>query len=168
MSAVNTLKEEVRMTEPTNVIKFPKENKRKNAVLDDDVKTEQDIEDRVGAIREMHIEDVVDALADQHLHMLISGGFPIDTEDQARDFAFFVEVLRSMLSRKYDMHHQFQEIADAYMSYDKERDEFDLRTDLTFTICDGDELNDDQETEAIIEFTPEAKDGAILVSKPES
>lgn len=106
------------MDDATNVIRFPKSNIRQLELeFDDDaIKEEADVAKRVEAVQNLHIDRILDEITNNLVENLIVGGFEIDGQEP--DFAFIVEGIRALMSRKYKIFHPFQKFAETSMFLD--------------------------------------------------
>jgi hypothetical protein len=93
-----------------NVIQFPKENKNIQKMISID-----EINHNVEQMNLYHIQETISSIIPMIFTQLeIAGFYPTDEdlETDIRDGAFFVESLRSMLCKQYEIYHPFQKLAD--------------------------------------------------------
>lgn len=73
------------------------------------------------AVREAHVFATVEAVGDIFFQYLSSAGFDFCGETEyEKDVAFYLEALRSMISKKAGVEHPFQRIADETFKRDAE------------------------------------------------
>jgi len=93
-----------------NVILFPKENKNLSRMISID-----EIDHNVEQMNLYHIQETIATIIPIiFTHLDIAGFYPDeeDLETDIKDGAFFVEALRSMLCKHYDIYHPFQKITE--------------------------------------------------------
>lgn len=117
----------------SNVIAFPKKRIHNPEAFAGPVQTIEDVNEKVQAVRQIHVDNVLDGIVETVIQQLIVGGFDVD-EPEAQDLAFAAEALRAMMCRQYEIFHPFQEIADKAMFEDD---------DGIFAIVEGLEVNFD-------------------------
>lgn len=95
-----------------NVITFPKEyhGPRVNGL------SANDINDNVNMMKTYHIEETIYNLAPIIFNHLEISGFDLvndDDEFAVKDGALILESIKSLLSKHYEIHHPFQNLAEA-------------------------------------------------------
>lgn len=104
-----------------NVVMFPaKEEVPKDNVVDistDDSRyippnTIEEAKKKVEAVRQYHITTVVPVLIEMLLNQVQLAGFDVISEENKKDIACVYESLRSLLCKKYELYHPFQELAE--------------------------------------------------------
>ena len=107
------------MTEP---IKFPKNFKKTVNEDDDVVKTVEDVDNHMFAVRSYHMDEAVTFIADTIFQNLAIAGFNIDVDNpkSIKDIAMLLESLKSLMMRHYEMTHPIQHIAEIMFEPDDE------------------------------------------------
>ena len=107
-----------------NVVSFPK---GKNANRDI---TLEDIQHNMDMMRHYHIQETIQNLVPMIFNQLDIAGFGLVEDDvdlDVKDGALIVEALRSLMLKHYDMHHPFQQVADAiFVPHPKEEGAFKI------------------------------------------
>lgn len=107
-----------------NVVSFPK---GKNANRDI---TLEDIQHNMDMMRHYHIQETIQNLVPMIFNQLDIAGFGLIEDDvdlDVKDGALIVEALRSLMLKHYDMHHPFQQVADAiFVPHPKEEGAFKI------------------------------------------
>lgn len=89
-----------------NVISFPKSS------IDPSRINEEEIEDRLELLKQYHIQETIALVIPNLFNQLeIAGFLSEDESEDIKDGAFIVESIRSLMSKRYDMYHPFQKIA---------------------------------------------------------
>lgn len=97
------------MKTSNNIVSFPKRNANPDITL-------EDIQHNMDMMRHYHIQETITNLVPIIFNQLDIAGFGLVEEDEdldIKDGALIVEALRSMMLKHYDMHHPFQQIANA-------------------------------------------------------
>jgi len=103
-----------------NVIVFPRENKNIKKMI-----SIEEINENVEQMNLYHIQETITNLIPIIFTQLeIAGFYPDeeDLEDDIRDGAFFVEALRSMLCKHYDIYHPLQRVTEQLFEEDESED----------------------------------------------
>jgi hypothetical protein len=107
-----------------NVVSFPK---GKNANKDI---TREDIQHNMDMMRHYHIQETIQNLVPMIFNQLDIAGFGLIEDDvdlDVKDGALIVEALRSLMLKHYDMHHPFQQVAEAiFIPHPKEEGAFKI------------------------------------------
>lgn len=107
-----------------NVVSFPK---GKNASKDI---TLEDIQHNMDMMRHYHIQETIQNLVPMIFNQLDIAGFGLiedDVDHDVKDGALIVEALRSLMLKHYDMHHPFQQVAEAiFVPHPKEEGAFKI------------------------------------------
>lgn len=93
-----------------NVVSFPK-GKDANRDI-----TLEDIQHNMDMMRHYHIQETIQNLVPMIFNQLDIAGFGLiedDVDHDVKDGALIVEALRSLMLKHYDMHHPFQQVAEA-------------------------------------------------------
>lgn len=107
-----------------NVVSFPKgKGVSKDITLDD-------IQHNMDMMRHYHIQETIQNLIPMIFNQLDIAGFGLiedDVDHDIKDGAFIVEALRSLMLKHYDMHHPFQQVAEAiFIPHPKEEGAFKI------------------------------------------
>jgi hypothetical protein len=107
-----------------NVVSFPKgKNASRDITLDD-------IQHNMDMMRHYHIQETIQNLVPMIFNQLDIAGFGLVEDDvdlDVKDGALIVEALRSLMLKHYDMHHPFQQVADAiFIPHPKEEGAFKI------------------------------------------
>lgn len=97
------------MKNSNNVVSFPKRHANPDITLDD-------IQHNVDMMKHYHIQETIQTLVPIIFNHLDIAGFGLIEEDvdlDIKDGALIVESLRSLMLKHYDMHHPFQQVAEA-------------------------------------------------------
>ena len=98
-------------SQSNNVVLFPKTRLNTNGV-----KAIEEIEHNLEMMKHYHIQETIVTLVPIIFNQLDIAGFGLVEEDadlDIKDGALIVEALRSLMLKHYDMHHPFQQIAEA-------------------------------------------------------
>ena len=93
-----------------NVVSFPK-----GKTVSRDI-TLEDIQQNMDMMRHYHIQETIQNLVPMIFNQLDIAGFGLiedDVDVDIKDGALIVEALRSLMLKHYDMHHPFQQVAEA-------------------------------------------------------
>jgi hypothetical protein len=155
MKRLNKAEEVPMPTTANNIITFPKKNVR----ADDSgpVQSEDDVIERVAAVKQLHIDDVLSAIMDTVCVQLSVGGFDC-TEDQSPYLAFIAEGMRAMMNEQYGLHHPFQPLVNQVMVEDEEV-EFELIYNINEDLIN--KIIDDEEIEEKVEAVSEEVVGTV-------
>lgn len=123
-----------------NVVSFPKgKNASKSITL-------QDIQHNMDMMRHYHIQETIQNLVPMIFNQLDIAGFGLIEEDvdhDVKDGALIVEALRSLMLKHYDMHHPFQQVAEAiFVSHPKEEGAFKIVDKLELELQPIDETEE--------------------------
>lgn len=125
-----------------NVVSFPK---GKNASKDI---TLEDIQHNMDMMRHYHVQETIQNLVPMIFNQLDIAGFGLiedDVDHDVKDGALIVEALRSLMLKHYDMHHPFQQVADAiFVPHPKEEGAFKIVDKLELEL---DPIGETEETE---------------------
>jgi hypothetical protein len=107
-----------------NVVSFPKgKNANKDITL-------EDIQHNMDMMRHYHIQETIQNLVPMIFNQLDIAGFGLIEDDvdlDVKDGALIVEALRSLMLKHYDMHHPFQQVAEAiFIPHPKEEGAFKI------------------------------------------
>ena len=107
-----------------NVVSFPKgKNASRDITLDD-------IQHNMDMMRHYHIQETIQNLVPMIFNQLDIAGFGLIEDDvdlDVKDGALIVEALRSLMLKHYDMHHPFQQVAEAiFVPHPKEEGAFKI------------------------------------------
>lgn len=107
-----------------NVVSFPKgKNANKDITL-------EDIQHNMDMMRHYHIQETIQNLVPMIFNQLDIAGFGLIEDDvdlDVKDGALIVEALRSLMLKHYDMHHPFQQVAEAiFVPHPKEEGAFKI------------------------------------------
>ena len=97
------------MNYSNNVVSFPKRHANPEISL-------EDIQHNMGMMKHYHIQETIQTLVPIIFNQLDIAGFGLVEEDvdlDIKDGALIVEALRSLMLKHYDMHHPFQQVAEA-------------------------------------------------------
>lgn len=97
------------MKTSNNVVSFPKRHANPDITL-------EDIQQNMDMMKHYHIQETITTLVPIIFNQLDIAGFGLVEEDvdlDIKDGALVVEALRSMMMKHYDMHHPFQQVAEA-------------------------------------------------------
>lgn len=101
-----------------NVVSFPK-----GKSVSRDISLE-DIQHNMDMMRHYHIQETIQNLVPLIFNQLDIAGFGLiedDVDNDIKDGALIVESLRSLMLKHYEMHHPFQQVANAiFISHPKE------------------------------------------------
>lgn len=103
-----------------NVIVFPRENKNIKKMI-----SIEEINENVEQMNLYHIQETISNLIPIIFTQLEIAGFYPDEEDlenDIKDGAFFVEALRSMLCKHYDIYHPLQRVTEQLFEEDETED----------------------------------------------
>jgi len=107
-----------------NVVSFPKGKSASNDI------TLEDIQHNMDMMRHYHVQETIQNLVPMIFNQLDLAGFGLiedDVDHDVKDGALIVEALRSLMLKHYDMHHPFQQIADAvFVPHPKEEGAFKI------------------------------------------
>jgi hypothetical protein len=107
-----------------NVVSFPK---GKGASKDITI---EDIHHNMDMMRHYHIQETIQNLVPIIFNQLDIAGFGLiedDVDHDIKDGAMIVEALRSLMLKHYDMHHPFQQVAEAiFIPHPKEENAFKI------------------------------------------
>jgi hypothetical protein len=151
MENLNT-SEEVPMKDTSNILVFPKK-KISNPFDTGPVQTEEDVKDRVEAVKHIHIDSVLDAIVETIIQQLMVGGFDTD-EDDSKYIAFVAESLRALMCFNYNIFHPLQSVMDEAMV---ENDEG------VYLLAENIEIHVDNEEKDIDELIEEDSSRTLLV-----
>jgi hypothetical protein len=93
-----------------NVVSFPKGKTASSNI------TIEDIQHNMSMMRHYHVQETIQNLVPMIFNQLDIAGFGLiedDPEHDIKDGALIVEALRSLMLKHYDMHHPFQQVAEA-------------------------------------------------------
>jgi hypothetical protein len=97
------------MKTSNNVVSFPKRHSNPDITI-------EDIQQNMDMMKHYHIQETITTLVPIIFNNLDIAGFGLIEEDvdlDIKDGALIVEALRSLMLKHYDMHHPFQQIAEA-------------------------------------------------------
>lgn len=124
-----------------NVVTFPK-----GKTLTKDI-TLEDIQHNMDMMRHYHIQETIQNLVPMIFNQLDIAGFGLIEEDvdhDIKDGALIVEALRSLMLKHYDMHHPFQQVAEAiFIPHPKEEGSYKIVNKLDLEL----KIVEDVETE---------------------
>lgn len=107
-----------------NVVSFPK-----GKSINKDI-TLEDIQHNMDMMRHYHIQETIQNLVPIIFNQLDIAGFGLiedDVDHDVKDGALIVESLRSLMLKHYDMHHPFQQVANAiFIPHPKEDGAFKI------------------------------------------
>jgi hypothetical protein len=110
------------------VVSFPKTS------IDPSRVDEEEIEDRLELLKQYHIQETIEIVIPSLFNQLEIAGFLSEDDIQdMKDGAFIVESIRSLMSKRYDLYHPFQKIADN-LFYSEPSDPFSLKIKESLTI----------------------------------
>jgi hypothetical protein len=125
-----------------NIVSFPK-----GKTVSRDI-TLEDIQHNMDMMRHYHIQETIQNLVPMIFNQLDIAGFGLIEEDvdlDVKDGALIVEALRSLMLKHYDMHHPFQQVADAvFVPHPKEEGAFKIVDKLELEL---NPMNEIEETE---------------------
>jgi hypothetical protein len=111
------------MKSSNNVVSFPKRHANPDITL-------EDIQHNMEMMKHYHIQETIQTLVPIIFNHLDVAGFGLVEEDvdlDIKDGALIVEALRSLMLKHYDLHHPFQQIAEAvFVPHDKEEGAFKI------------------------------------------
>lgn len=93
-----------------NVVSFPKGKSTSKDI------TLEDIQHNMDMMRHYHIQETIQNLVPMIFNQLDVAGFGLiedDVDHDIKDGALIVEALRSLMLKHYEMHHPFQQVAEA-------------------------------------------------------
>ncbi len=125
-----------------NVVSFPKgKNANKDITL-------EDIQHNMDMMRHYHIQETIQNLVPMIFNQLDIAGFGLiedDVDHDVKDGALIVEALRSLMLKHYDMHHPFQQVAEAiFIPHPKEEGAFKIVDKLELEL---DPIGETEQTE---------------------
>jgi hypothetical protein len=94
---------------PDNIIAFPKKKILNGSDFSGPVQTEDDVRERVEAVKHIHVDLILEAIIETIVQQLIVGGFDTD-EGDSKSIAFVAEGMRSLMLAQYNIYHPFQDI----------------------------------------------------------
>lgn len=97
------------MKTSNNVVSFPKRNANPDISL-------EDIQHNMDMMKHYHVQETIQTLVPIIFNQLDVAGFGLVEEDvdlDIKDGALIVEALRSLMLKHYDIHHPFQQVAEA-------------------------------------------------------
>ena len=97
------------MKTSNNVVSFPKRNANPDISL-------EDIQHNMDMMKHYHVQETIQTLVPIIFNQLDVAGFGLIEEDvdlDIKDGALIVEALRSLMLKHYDIHHPFQQVAEA-------------------------------------------------------
>jgi hypothetical protein len=125
-----------------NIVSFPK-GKTANRDI-----TIEDIQHNMDMMRHYHIQETIQNLVPMIFNQLDIAGFGLIEDDvdlDVKDGALIVEALRSLMLKHYDMHHPFQQVAEAiFIPHPKEEGAFKIVDKLELEL---DPIGETEETE---------------------
>lgn len=130
------------MSEPSNILHFPKKKVMNSSDFSGGpVETQEDVNERIQAVKHIHIDGVLEAIIETVIQQLIVGGF--DTcEDDAKGVAFVAESIRSLMSLKYDIYHPFHDIMEEILIQNDD-DVFVLADNIHVYVDDGEDVDEE-------------------------
>lgn len=115
-----------------NVVSFPKGKQASNDI------TLEDIQHNMDMMRHYHVQETIQNLVPMIFHQLDVAGFGLiedDVDHDIKDGAFIVEALRSLMLKHYDMHHPFQQVAEAiFTEHPTEANAFKIVNKIELTL----------------------------------
>jgi hypothetical protein len=117
-----------------NIITFKNPNSVTN---DNQVLTKEQIDDNIETMKLYHIQEFLATLTPMIFTQIEIGGFSLDDEDDLslKDGAFFVEAIRSLLCKHYNIYHPFQIIAEATLiKIEEEENSFKIAENLNIIL----------------------------------
>ncbi len=125
-----------------NVVSFPKSKSVSKDI------TVEDIQHNMSMMRHYHVQETIQNLVPMIFNQLDIAGFGLiedDPEHDIKDGAFIVEALRSLMLKHYDMHHPFQQVAEAiFIPHPKEEGAYKIIEKLNLELKP---IEDTDETE---------------------
>ena len=97
------------MKTSNNIVSFPKRHANPDISL-------EDVQNNLNMMKHYHIQETITTIVPIIFNHLDIAGFGIIEEDvdlDIKDGALIVESLRSLMMKHYDMHHPFQQVAEA-------------------------------------------------------
>jgi len=124
-----------------NVVSFPKGKSTSKDI------TIEDIQHNMDMMRHYHIQETIQNLVPMIFNQLDVAGFGLiedDVDHDIKDGALIVEALRSLMLKHYDMHHPFQQVAEAiFIPHPKEEGAYKIVNKLDLEL----KTVEDEETE---------------------
>jgi hypothetical protein len=124
-----------------NVVTFPKGKQDTKGI------TLEDIQHNMDMMRHYHIQETIQNLVPMIFNQLDIAGFGLiedDVDHDIKDGALIVEALRSLMLKHYDMHHPFQQVAEAiFIPHPKEEGAYKIVNKLELEL----KTVEDEETE---------------------
>lgn len=124
-----------------NVVSFPKGKSTSKDI------TIEDIQHNMDMMRHYHIQETIQNLVPMIFNQLDVAGFGLiedDVDHDIKDGALIVEALRSLMLKHYDMHHPFQQVAEAiFIPHPKEEGAYKIVNKLDLELKNV----EDEETE---------------------
>lgn len=124
-----------------NVVSFPKGKSTSKDI------TIEDIQHNMDMMRHYHIQETIQNLVPMIFNQLDIAGFGLiedDVDHDIKDGALIVEALRSLMLKHYDMHHPFQQVAEAiFIPHPKEEGAYKIVNKLELEL----KTVEDEETE---------------------
>ncbi len=124
-----------------NVVTFPKGKQDTKGI------TLEDIQHNMDMMRHYHIQETIQNLVPMIFNQLDIAGFGLiedDVDHDIKDGALIVEALRSLMLKHYDMHHPFQQVAEAiFIPHPKEEGAYKIVNKLDLELKNV----EDEETE---------------------
>jgi hypothetical protein len=124
-----------------NVVSFPKGKSTSKDI------TIEDIQHNMDMMRHYHIQETIQNLVPMIFNQLDVAGFGLiedDVDHDIKDGALIVEALRSLMLKHYDMHHPFQQVAEAiFIPHPKEEGAYKIVNKLELEL----KTVEDEETE---------------------
>lgn len=124
-----------------NVVSFPKGKSTSKDI------TIEDIQHNMDMMRHYHIQETIQNLVPMIFNQLDVAGFGLiedDVDHDIKDGALIVEALRSLMLKHYEMHHPFQQVAEAiFIPHPKEEGAYKIVNKLDLEL----KTVEDEETE---------------------
>lgn len=102
-----------------NVITFPSRNKQSG-----NPKSIEEVNANMELVKQVHIQETIETIAPKLFEQISVAGYALDEEGEdeleIKIGAFIVEAIRSLLSKHYNIHHPFQDIAENIFIYNEE------------------------------------------------
>jgi len=119
------------MKTSNNIVSFPKKNVNPDITL-------EDVQHNLDMMKHYHIQETITTLVPIIFNHLDIAGFGLIEEDvdlDIKDGALIVESLRSLMLKHYDMHHPFQQVAEAiFEPHPKEEGAFKIVKNLNLKL----------------------------------
>jgi hypothetical protein len=111
--------------EPTNIIVFPRDNPRVETIL-----TPSDVTESLEELQNYHVNEILNELMAQLIERMDAAGFDAfggeaddgAHADEVKSVALILESIRSVMLRKYGIHHPFQNLSRKLFVQDSENE----------------------------------------------